>query len=146
MVDIYLNEKFIGTVQDPENFINQIKEKRRAGKIPLAVNFVHNKELNEIYVESSPGRARRPLIIVQEGKSLLTKEHLDKIATNELTWDQLVKIGVIEYLDALEEENAYVSISETDLTKEHTHLEIDPIVILGLTTSIIPYSNYGSSS
>jgi DNA-directed RNA polymerase beta subunit len=32
------------------------------------------------------------------------------------------------------------------LTKDHTHLEISPVAILGLCTSLIPYSNYGSSS
>jgi len=146
MVDVYLNENYIGTVNDAESFINSIKEKRRTNRIPLTVNLSYNNDYNEIYIESSSGRDRRPLIVVNDGKSLMTKEHLDKLAKNELTWDQLSKIGIIEYLDASEEENAYISLYEEELTKEHTHLEIDPIVILGLTTSIIPYSNFGSSS
>ena len=146
MVDVYLNEAFIGNVINPEDFINQVKERRRTNKIPLNVNIAYNKDFNEVYIESSPGRTRRPLIVVQDGKSLLTKEHLDKLAKNELTWDQLVKMGIIDYLDALEEEDAYVALYENELTKEHTHLEIDPVMILGLTTSVIPYSNFGSSS
>jgi DNA-directed RNA polymerase subunit B len=146
MVDVYLNEKYIGTVQDAETFVNTVKEKRRTGKIPFGVNIFCDKEFNEIYIESSTGRSRRPLIVVQDGKSLLTKEHLNKLATNELNWDQLVKVGIIEYLDALEEENSYIALYENELTKEHTHLEIDPVIILGLTTSLIPYSNFGGSS
>ena len=146
MVDVYLNEKFIGNVNDPDAFVNSVKERRRTGKLPLNVNILHNKEFNEIYIESSTGRTRRPLIIVQDGKSLLNKDHLDKLKKNELTWDQLVKMGIIEYLDALEEENAFIALYENELTKEHTHLEIDPVAILGLTTSVIPYSNFGSSS
>ncbi|MEK6907414.1 MAG: DNA-directed RNA polymerase subunit B [Nanoarchaeota archaeon] len=146
MVDVFLNEKYIGTVQNAEEFVSQVKERRRTNKIPLNVNILHNHEFNEIYLENSIGRVRRPLIVVQNGKSSLTKEHLDKLAKNELNWDQLVKLGVIEYLDALEEENAYVALYENELTNEHTHLEIDPVVILGLTTSVIPYSNFGSSS
>ena len=146
MVDVYLNERFIGNVNDPDAFVNSVKERRRTGKIPFNVNVLHNKEFNEIYIESSTGRTRRPLIIVQDGKSLLNKDHLDKLEKNELIWDQLVKMGIIEYLDALEEENAFIALYENELTKEHTHLEIDPVAILGLTTSVIPYSNFGSSS
>jgi len=146
VVDIYLNEKFIGTAQDHNSFVESFKEKRRTSRIPLNVNISYNEDYNEIYIESSTGRARRPLIIVKDGKSLLTKELLEKLEKNEINWDYLVKAGIIEYLDALEEENALVALYEEDITKEHTHIEIDPVVILGLTSSIIPYSNFGSSS
>ncbi|MEK6933106.1 MAG: DNA-directed RNA polymerase subunit B [Nanoarchaeota archaeon] len=146
MVDVYLNDKYIGQTKDHEEFIKNIKEKRRLGKLPLTLNLRYDDEYNEIYLESGPGRARRPLIVVDNGKSLLTKEHIDKLTNNEITWDQLIKLGILEYLDASEEENAFVAMYEQDLTEKHTHLEIDPTTMLGLVTSIIPYSNYGGSS
>ncbi len=146
MVDVYLNDKYIGKANDAENFINDVKEKRRSGKIPNGLNVMHNKANNEIYLESSRGRPRRPLIVVKNGESLLTKEHIEKLNNSELSWDQLIKQGIIEYLDALEEENSLVALYEEELTQEHTHLEIDPTTILGLVTSIIPYSNFGGSS
>src|SRR3989344_6131296 len=146
MVDIYLNDKYIGQNKDHEEFIKNIKEKRRLGKLPLTLNVRYDDEYNEIYLESSPGRARRPLIVVENGKSLLTKEHIHKLTNNEITWDQLLKLGILEYLDANEEENAFVAMYEQDLTEKHTHLEIDPTTMLGLVTSVIPYSNYGGSS
>jgi len=146
MVDVYLNDKFIGKINDAENFINDIREKRRSGKIPNGLNVMYNKTNNEVYLESSRGRPRRPLIVVKNGKPSLSKEHIEKLNNNELSWDQLIKQGIIEYLDALEEENALVALYEEELTQEHTHLEIDPTAILGLVTSIIPYSNFGGSS
>ena len=41
---------------------------------------------------------------------------LEQLKRAEITWDSLVKLGVIEYLDAEEEESAYVALKEEDLT------------------------------
>ena len=86
------------------------------------------------------------MIIVENGVPKLTEEHLKKLKSNELTWDGLVKEGIIEYLDAGEEEEAYVALNDKYLTKEHTHLEISPITILGMVTSLVPYANFYQSS
>ena len=146
MTDVFINEKFIGTVEDPTDFISKIKAERRNNKIPNAFNVMYDEECDEIKVDTSKGRAIRPLIIVENGKSKLTKEHTKKLIEGGLTWKYLEEEGIIEYLDAAEEENAYVALSEEELTAEHTHLEIGPITILGLCTSLVPYANYGSSS
>lgn len=145
-IDVYMDERFIGTVEDPLKFINNVKEERRAGKIPGELNIFYNQSFNEIVIETSAGRTRRPLIVVKNGKSTLTEDHIKKIMSKELGWDDFIKQGILEYLDASEEENAYVALYEKDLTPEHTHLEISPVVILGLCTSLIPCSNFGSSS
>jgi DNA-directed RNA polymerase III subunit RPC2 len=41
-------------------------------------------------------------------------------------------IGVIEYVDVNEENNCLVALCEEDITPEHTHMEIDPLTILGV--------------
>ena len=63
----------------------------------------------------------------------------------EIKWDDLVKEGIIEYLDAEEEENAYISMSLADLNEYHTHIEIDPSTMLGICAGIIPFANHNSS-
>jgi len=146
MVDVYLNQKFIGTVENGKIFVDNFRNERRKGKIPEFLNISYNDKYNEIYMDSSKGRARRPLIIVKDGKSLVTNEHIDKLKNNKFTWNDLVDSGVIEYLDALEEDDSYIALKEEDLNEEHTHLEIDPIVIFGLCTSLVPYANCGQSS
>ena len=40
--------------------------------------------------------------------------------------------GVIEYVDVNEENNCLVALCEEDITPEHTHMEIDPLTILGV--------------
>ena len=94
MIDVYLNEKYIGKTENSKEFLKGVKERRRTGKLPGNLNIMYDEEYNEIYLESGGGRARRPLIIIENGKPLLTKEHLDKLKNNEITWDQLIKLGV----------------------------------------------------
>ena len=146
MVDIYLNDQFIGNIENKDSFIHQVKEKRRENKLPQNLNIRYDSGFDEIYLETTAGRSRRPLIRVEQGKSLLTQELIQRLTNSELNWDDLVSQGIIEYLDAAEEEDTWIALTEQELTPEHTHLEISPIVILGFVTSLIPYSNFGSSS
>jgi DNA-directed RNA polymerase subunit B' len=146
MVDVYLDEKFIGEVENPKEFVKKVRSDRRSNKISASVNIYYDKDLNEINVITSKGRVRRPLIVVEEGESLLKKNYIDGLRTGKLSWQDLVKEGVIEYLDSAEEENVLVAMDERDLTKNHTHLEISPLVMMGLITSLVPYANFGSSS
>ena len=145
MADVYIGGKYVGTVDDPETFANSLKEERRKGGISQEIN-VHNDEIfKAVFVETSKGRLRRPLIIVRNGKPLLTEEHLDRLKKNEMQWSDLVRQGIVEYLDASEEENALTAFYEEELTEEHTHLEIAPMSMFGITTSLVPFTNYNSA-
>ena len=72
MTDLYINSKYIGTVEVADQFVEDIKDLRRKGDISTDLNVYHNLEADEVHVFSNEGRARRPLIVVKEGKSLLT--------------------------------------------------------------------------
>ena len=142
MAEVYLNGKFIGTVDNPQEFVSNVITDRRKGKIDKNLNIMYNEDLDHVVIESSKGRLRRPLIVVKDGQSLLTDKHIQQLEKNEITWSDLVDQGIIEYLDASEEENALVAFRKEELTKEHTHLEISPLVMLGLVTSLVPFGNY----
>lgn len=146
MADVYINSKYLGTVDDPVAFVEDLRDLRRKGSVPEDVNVYHDVDTSDVYVMSDEGRARRPLIIVREGKSLLTDKHLEQLKNNEITWLDLVRQGVIEYLDAAEEENALVAYQDEDLTVDHTHLEITKGSLCGITTSLVPFANYAPSS
>jgi len=146
MTDVYMNSRFVGTVDDPVLFVEDVKDLRRKGSLPEDVNIRVDEATNEISIYTDEGRARRPLIIVKEGKPLLTEKHLQQLTDNEITWLDLVRQGVIEYLDAGEEENALVAYDENDLTPDYTHLEITPGAISGITTALVPFANQAPSS
>ena len=142
---IYINGELLGTCTNPKEFTQEMREKRRAGVVSHEMNITYYEDNDEIYIFNDPGRARRPLIIVKEGQPLLKEEHLNKIANGKLKWDDLINKGLIEYLDAEEEENSYIAMTLADLNEDHTHLEIDPATMLGICAGIIPFSDHNSS-
>ncbi len=142
MSDVYFNGQLIGTVENLASFTNKLKKARRAGELTSNINFYLDDDLGSLFIYLDRSRVRRPLIVVEGGKSALTEAHMKKLASSELTWSDLIKSGVIEYLDAAEEENALIAINEAGLTPKHTHLEVDPQAIFGLSMSLIPYANF----
>jgi len=144
--DIFYNGRFIGHTIDSKKFVQGLKQKRRRGELPIELSVRYNKALDNIILSTEVGRVMRPLIVVENGKLKLTEEHLDLLKKKTLKWDDLVKQGIIEYLDSAEEENALVVLDKKDLNEEKTHLEVDKIDLLGFVTSLVPYSNYDQSS
>ena len=143
--NLYVNGKLIGKVNKPSEFIADLKSKRRSNKISPYTTIAYNEESNDIHISTDAGRAIRPLIIVENGKSKLTDEHIEKMKKGELSFTDLVKMGIIEYIDAEEEENSYIANYEDELTEKHTHLEIDPLSILGIGAGVAPYPEHNSA-
>ncbi len=142
MAEVYLNSKFVGNVEDANSFVDNFVTERRKAKISSDVNIHHDEENDLVNIESTKGRLRRPLIVVKNGVSLFTDKHNTQLQKNEISWTDLFNQGVIEYLDASEEENALVAFSESHLTEEHTHLEISSMAMFSLCTSLVPFGNH----
>jgi len=145
MADVHLDGKFIGTV-DKDSFSQEIIEERRKGSVPGDVNVYTDPVTGAIHIESCKGRVRRPLIVVKDGNPLLLDKHIEQLKKNEICWTDLVKQGVIEYLDAAEEENAFVAFLPEHLSKEHTHLEIIPLAMFGHVASLVPFANHSQGT
>ena len=139
--DIFFNGIFIGTVSD-ESFVQMIREERRKNVLPIELSVRLDKFTKTIYISTEVGRVLRPLIIVENGKSRLTEEHEKLVEEGKLSWNDLLQRGIIEYLDASEEENALVALRKNELSEENTHLEIDEVDCLGVITSLVPYANH----
>jgi len=146
MSKVIYDNKVIGEVDNGSSFVRKIIQARRDGLLPNIVNALYIEKEDIVVIEIDRNRVRRPLIVVKNGKSLLTEELLNKLKAGELKWNDLVSLGVIEYLDALEEESAYIALDENELTEDHTHLEISPMTIFGMCTALVPYANFNTSS
>lgn len=144
---VFVNMKLIGVHENGEELARIIRELRRQGKMHHEVNIVHYKfgKINEVHINCDGGRIRRPLLVIEGRKLRLKREHVEKLKSGEWTWSDLVRRGVVEYLDAEEEENALIAEGLDDITLETTHMEISPATMLGIVASVIPYPEHNQS-
>lgn len=140
--DVFYNGRFVGLIEDVEGFVKAVRSVRRSNKLPVEMSIKFDKFLDTVFINSEVGRVIRPLIVVENGKSKLTEEHLKLVKEGSLTWENLFEQGILEYLDAAEEDDCYISLEEKNLTGEHTHLEVDELDIFGVAVSLIPFGNH----
>ncbi len=141
-VDVFYNGRFVGSIDEAEDFTKLVREARRENRLPVEMSVRFDKFLNTVFISSEVGRVIRPLIIVENGVSRLKEEHLELVKEGNLSWEELFRQGILEYLDAAEEDDCYLSLKEDGLTEEHTHLEIDDIDVFGVSVSLIPFGNH----
>ena len=146
---VFVDGRLIGYYKDGQKLADSLKELRRNFKIhPHVGIFLYQSDFEgstkRLYVNCNAGRVLRPLIVIKDSKPLLTQELIDKVSKKFLSWTDLLHMGVIELVDANEEENCYTAIDENDV-KKHTHMEVFPSAILGAGASIIPYPEHNQS-
>ena len=186
---VYVNGDLIGLHEKPKELVEEIRQRRRSGLMSPEVNIRFDDNMNEIIINCDEGRLRRPLLVVRHGRTLLTHKHVDDMRAAKTRWTDIIREGIVEWIDAEEEEDTYIAVfafktpqkcehcgkflSEIDvewknpgeegkitleckacggvmhvesmLNDEHTHLEIDPMVILGVCSGLVPYPEHNSS-
>ena len=146
---VFLDGKFIGYFPNGDELVSSLRTLRRTNKMDPHVGIsLHTPEeegaTKRLYINCNAGRVLRPVVLIQDGKSLLTNDLIDKISKKLVSWTDLIRMGVIELIDANEEENCNVTFDEKN-TKKFTHLEIFSSAILGAGASIIPYPEHNQS-
>ncbi|WP_394740620.1 DNA-directed RNA polymerase subunit B [Natronococcus roseus] len=142
---VYVNGSLVGTHPDPHELAEQIREARRIGDVSEMVNVSVKDRTREVIVNADAGRARRPLLVVEDGEPRISDQELEALQDGDLEFEDLVEHGYIEFIDAEEEEDIYVAVDEDDLNADHTHLEIDPQLIFGIGAGMIPYPEHNAS-
>lgn len=187
---VYVNGDLVGLHEEPETLVEEIRGRRRSGLLSHEVNIRFDHSMNEIIINCDRGRMRRPLLVLREGGLVLTGKDLEDVRIGKLRWTDIIDNGMVEWIDAEEEEDAFIALhgysvppdcphcghalsrgdvdwlnpgsesvlvelqchfckstleGESLLTKEHTHMEIDPLVILGVSAGLVPYAEHNSS-
>ena len=162
---IFLNGDWCYITEKTKELYNLLIKSRRMGYINIYVSISLDTDLNNINIFTDAGRCCRPLYIVKNNKLLITKNDIDNLVSKKYSFRNLVikglnnannysdnniqkdEIGCIEYLDT--EESYYKMIATYDNLKnkkiKYSHCEIHPSLILGLLSSLIPFSNHNQS-
>ncbi|MFQ5969096.1 MAG: DNA-directed RNA polymerase subunit B [Nitrososphaerales archaeon] len=147
---VFVDGRLVGYTEDGDELAETLRSLRRSGKLhPHISVYSYTPKItsatSRIYISCNAGRVLRPLIVVKEGKPLVNDEIIEKITKKFLSWHDLLSMGIIDLIDANEEENCYVALDCSAVTKKHTHVEIFPSAILGVAASIIPYPEHNQS-
>ncbi|KAH0485044.1 MAG: hypothetical protein KVP17_002428 [Porospora cf. gigantea B] len=142
---VFLNGLVLGVHRGPAYLMRSFRRLRRMSKIGQFVSIFENPLHRAIYIASDGGRLSRPLIIVEDGQSRLTNQHMQKLAESEIDFMDLLRTAVLEWIDVNEENSCLIAIREENITPDTTHLEIDPLTMMGVVAGLIPYPNHNQS-
>jgi len=125
--------------------VKKLRELRKKGKIEYMTSISYREENNEVQIYCDKGRVLRPLIIVNNKKPLLDARLIKEMQDGKKNWEDFISEGLVEYVGAEEEENLYVAVREYKLNKDHTHLEVTPSLMLGVSAGFAPFPEHNSS-
>jgi len=143
--DVFLNGRLVGIHPAPQVLVKTLRQKRRAGEIDHQSNIAYYEDTHEVQVNCDAGRVRRPVIVVENGKSRLTDEHLRMVQDTEWGFLDLLRNGTVEFIDAEEEENTLIAMYPDEIVPNTTHMEIVPSTVLGISAALIPFPERNQS-
>lgn len=155
-VKVFVNGCWVGVTDDPITLYESMKEKKYSGIINIYTSVVFDYKMMEIRICNDGGRMTRPLLRVKNGQALITKEIINRLSNDEITWNDLLtscklETSVIEYIDpeeqnfaliALRAKNSYI---QKDTRVQYTHCEIHPSTIFGVLASCIPFPEHNQA-
>ncbi|KAI0275029.1 DNA-dependent RNA polymerase II second largest subunit [Gloeopeniophorella convolvens] len=138
---VFVNGVWMGVHRDPTNLIDTLKKLRRKDDVHPEVSIVRDIRERELRLYTDPGRVCRPVFIVEDQHLTLQKKHIRWIHQGrtddgaDFTWQHLTKAGVIEMLDAEEEETVMICMTPEDLEIARTRPPTEETTIGLIDTS-----------
>jgi DNA-directed RNA polymerase II subunit RPB2 len=141
---VFVNGVWVGVHSNPSQLVSVVQELRRNGTLSYEMSLIRDIRDREFKIFTDAGRVMRPLFVVEtnynkpnRGSLVLNKSHIQRlledkdkdtagwsetdIDAEKFGWKGLIQNGVVEYLDAEEEETAMIIMTPEDLD-EHRDL------------------------
>ena len=98
-----------------------------------------------IHIATDGGRLVRPLIIIDNKVPRLKQSHIRQLSIGIRNFEDLLKDGILEFLDVNEESNALIALNESKINSNTSHMEIEPITFLGVVSGLVPFPDHNQS-
>ncbi|MDG1525038.1 MAG: DNA-directed RNA polymerase subunit B [Candidatus Thalassarchaeaceae archaeon] len=112
---VHVNGDIFGLHTKPYHLVDHFKRGRRRGNIRHECNIRHDALNRDIFINTDKGRILRPLLVLDSGSLVISKDDLDNLRSREINFDRLVQKGAVEWVDAEEEEDLLVAPRPFDL-------------------------------
>jgi DNA-directed RNA polymerase beta subunit len=145
---ILLNGVLMGITENPEDFVDEMKEFRYKSLLDKEVSITYDNVDNEIRLFCDEGRFIRPLLTVNKetGKLNILEYYREHGETKILSWREMLNREYVTYVDNSEIQNYVVAMDDNDLRKHKNDLcEITPAMMLGVMASAIPFPDHNQS-
>lgn len=133
---VFINGDWIACIDDYQPLVDKIKQLRRSEIISIETSVYFDKVSMNIHISDDIGRLLRPIL------------NLDKVHLLQSFSDfhDLIRLGVVELIDKLEEENMLIQTSDIlTSTSNFGYCELFTFFSLGYNANRIPYSNHNQS-
>lgn len=143
---VYVDGLIIGITSSPMRVVTTIRTLRRRRVVSEFVSVSYSDRNMDVYISTDGGRLCRPYIVLNNhNRPLLTRDHLKKLKRGFINFQDLINMGLIEYLDVNEASISHFALNEMDITSRTTHLEIEPFTLLGVCAGLIPFPHNNQS-
>jgi len=155
LVRVFMNGAWVGSLdnKDVVSTIKNLKQAKRCGKIHMFTGIIWKPMFREIWLTTEAGRLLRPLFCAETIREIAadTSGELNKQVNALKTWNDLLlwvspkNNMLVEYIDPGETEGTFIAMKFSELTEDHTHVEIHPSTALGTLASNIPFPDHNQS-
>ena len=135
---VFVNGVWVGIHRDPAHLVKCVQDLRRSHLISHEVSLIREIRDREFKIFTDAGRVCRPLLVIDndpdsanKGNLVLNKDHIRRLEDDQLLpanmdkdekvrngyygFQGLINDGVVEYLDAEEEETVMITMTPEDL-------------------------------
>ncbi len=150
---IFVNGVQVGATKTPRDFKRNMVKLKRNGTLSAETSIAYferaTTNISEIHISTEAGRPCRPLLVVENGELVIKSDTIENLVLHEMSWNELLCSGMVELVDAAEEEEAVVAgypsdfdTMSNDLKLKYTHCELHPSMLYGVGGSIIPFPDH----
>jgi DNA-directed RNA polymerase III subunit RPC2 len=140
---VLLNGIILGVHTRPHWLVKSLRSLRRKGQMGEFVSLYLHDGQKAVHIATDGGRVCRPLIIVNEKTSLprLQQVHVEGLSLGTISIKDLLRQGVVEYVDVNEENNCLIAVTERELEVRRNAMKND--LKTGKTREWMAYTHLG---